>query len=331
MHKRLFRAAAAMLVALFTACACAEGGNLPPSPEPPPANIERPTPAPTAVPTETIIDHVHSPEVYPGFSFQENKKLLDIWIPNIKDADEAVLLYDGEVWMIDCADDKSSARGVEMLRQLGIRRIDVLFNTHPHHDHIDGLARTGEAAEIGEIRICFPPDVTQSGLIMLQTASELKIPLKEYGDGDRFTMGDGAVEMQVLKNDDESLDINNQSAVMRITYGERSILFTADMEFSGQEAMIGRTGPEPLKCDIVKYPHHGKSDMYEPFYEAMEAKLAVVTSFEGRSDRGQRMLSNKHLPAIFTSVRDRFTHLVTDGEYWLCEQVEIKAEKNDEQ
>ena len=42
-----------------------------------------------------------------------------------------------------------------------------------------------------------------------------------------FTMGDGAVELLFLKNNEEYLDMNNQSAVTRITYGERTILFTA--------------------------------------------------------------------------------------------------------
>ena len=68
MKKWLFRTAAVMLAILIPACLCAAEGALPPSPEPPPATIERPTPAPTAVPTDTIIDHVHHPEQYPGFA-----------------------------------------------------------------------------------------------------------------------------------------------------------------------------------------------------------------------------------------------------------------------
>ena len=326
MKKGLFRTAILVLAVLLAACAGAAEGTLPPSPEPPAANIERPTPAPTAVPAETIIDHVHNPEQYPGFVFQEGRKLLEIWFPNIKDADEAVLIYDGTVWMIDCGDEKAGSKGARMLRQIGVENVDILFNTHLHHDHINGLLQTYGAVKIGEIRICFAPDLTESGLNMLQNAMDLKIPVKEYKDGDRFAMGDGAVEMLVLKNNEEGLDINNQSAQMVITYGKRRILFTADMEQPGQEVMFNRIGPDPLRCDIVKYPHHAKSDMYGPFFEAMGAELAIVTSFEGRSDPGQRALANRGLSAVFTAVNDRFTHLVTDGEYWLCEQVPITAQ-----
>ena len=280
---RLFRIAIILMLFLLLPARPGTGeGNLPPSPEPPPAFMTgRPTPAPTAEPAETVIDHIHNPGQYPDFAFRSNKKLLEIWFPNIRDADAAVLMYDGQVWMIDCGDERAAARTVVLLRQLGIKKIDVIFNTHLHHDHINGLAMTNEEAAVGEVRICFAPDLTESGLRMLQTTAELNIPVKEYKDGDRFVMGDGAVELLFLKNNEEYLDINNQSAQTRISYRYRSILFTADMEMPGQEAMYNRIGPELLRCDIVKYPHHAKSDMYQPFYEAMNAKLAVVTSYVG--------------------------------------------------
>ena len=95
------------------------------------------------------------------------------------------------------------------------------------------------------------------------------------------------MKLLFLKNDESYLDMNNQSAQTLITYGERSILFMADMETPGQKAMIDRIGGGLLKCDVVKYPHHAKHDMYTPFYEAMDAKLAIVTSVEGRGDAGQ--------------------------------------------
>ncbi len=324
--KGLLQAMMIMILALMmpiTTCAAEEA--LPPSPEPPSGYFEgRPTPAPSPIPEEKIIDHVHHPEAYPRFFFQRDRKLFEIWIPNIRDADEAILMYDGQVWMIDCGDERMGKRGTVLLQQLGITKIDILFNSHPHHDHINGLAMTDNTAKVGEVRICFSPDMTESGLRMIRVAEERGIPVKEYRDGDRFPMGDGAVELLFLKNNEINLDMNNQSAVTKITYGERTILFMADMEQPGQQAMIERIDPAVLKCDIVKYPHHAKSDMYTPFYEALGAELAIVTSVEGRGDAGQYAIANRGIPAVYTELKDQFTHLVTDGEYWLIERVQIK-------
>ena len=328
---RRLKRAGAMILAFFillTAGAAAAGeGFIPPSPEPPDGNHGgRPTPAPTPIPETEVIDHIHFPRMIPDFWFQKDRKLLEIWFPNIKDADEAVLMYDGQVWMIDCGDDRAGARGATMLKQLGIEQIDVLFNTHPHHDHINGLSVTDDTARVKEVKICFPPESTDSGLRLLKVAEERQIPLSEFRDGDRFTMGDGAVELLMMKNDESNLDMNNQSACTMIRYGRRNILFLADMERYGQEAMYNRVGPEALKCDIVKYPHHAKSDMYDPFFKAMEAKMAVVTSVEGRGDAGQAALIKRGLPAAYTSVKGKYTHLVTDGEYWLCELVDSQEQ-----
>lgn len=322
----LFRAAVIMILALMMPLypGCAEETPMP-SPEPPAEYAEvRPTPAPTVLPDNPVIDHVNHPEVVPKFWFPKDSKLFHIWIPNIRDADEAILMYDGQVWMIDCADEKMGVRGQALLQQLGIKKIDVLFNTHLHHDHINGLALTHDVAKVKEVRICFDPELTESGQRLVRVAEERKIPIKQYKDGDRFTMGDGAVGLLFMKNNESGLDMNNQSAVTRITYGERTILFTADMEQPGQQAMIERIGPELLKCDIVKYPHHAKSDMYTPFYEAMEAKAAVVTSVEGRGDAGQIAMAARGMPMVYTAVKDQYTHLVTDGRYWLIERVPIR-------
>lgn len=324
---RPLRAAAIMLLAfLLPLYAGAEEDYIPPSPEPPNERIVRPTPLPTAVPAETFVDHIHEPTLYPRFYFQNGKKLLEIWFPNIKDGDAAVLTYDGDVWMIDCGDMRQGNQVAALLNQLGIEKVDKLFTSHLHHDHVLGLSTKDWTAAVDEVLTCFPITQTDSGQKLMWAAQRLKITMSEYGDGDRFRMGDGKVEWQILKNNETYLDMNNQSAVTRITYGQCTILFTADMEQSGQEAMIKRIGSDLLKCDIVKYPHHGKSDMYDLFYEALGAKLAVVTSVEGRGDPGQIALASRGLQAAYTFQDGKYIHLATDGEYWLCELVPAKTE-----
>lgn len=329
--KRFWTYAAVLILAagclIAGLCMGEETDLIPPSPEPPvPEGKERPTPAPTEVPEQTLIDHIHFPDELPDFHFEKNASLLEIWIPNIRDADEAVLTYQGQVYMIDCGDNRAANRGVLLLRQLGIDRVDILFISHPHHDHTDGLRTTFQQARILEIQTCFPDDSTESGINMAAAAEELGIRLLRYGDRQVFTMGDGAVRLQFFQNADPTLDINNRSAQTMVRYGERSIFFMADMEKNGQISMLGHVAPEELKCDIVKYPHHGKSAMYEAFFNALQPRLAVVTSVTGRGDTGQTYLTWKHVPSVFTSVKGKFTHLATDGQYWLCEYVDVKSE-----
>ena len=84
------------------------------------------------------------------------------------------------------------------------------------------------------------------------------------------------------------MDMNNQSAVTVVRYKDRSILFTADMEKNGQAQMLKHVDPALLKCDILKYPHHAKNALYPEFYQAVDPKLAVVTSVEDEGTWGSR-------------------------------------------
>ena len=210
--KRLHGSGAAFLIAvvliLLMSTACGEGTLriLPPTPEPPEASLWiRPTPAPTEPPADIIVDHIHNPSDHPDYRFPKDAKLLEIWFPNIRDADEAILMYDGQVWMIDCGDERAASRGVLLLKQLGIEKIETLFNSHLHHDHINGLALTDDTARVEEVRICFQPDLTESGLRLIRVAEERQIPIREFKSGDIFTMGDGAVKLLFLKNNESQL------------------------------------------------------------------------------------------------------------------------------
>ena len=318
---------AAALVMTFSAAYAYGENTVMVSPEPPaPERDLRPTAAPTAEPDRIVIDHITYPDIYPDFAFSADDKLLDIWFPSIKDADETILMYDGEVWMIDCGDMRAAERGLSLLKYLGITRISKIINTHPHHDHLDGLAMTDEAAKVAELWMCFPAEETESGMRATETSSERGITLRTYGDGDVLTMGDGAVTLEIWMAQGEQLDMNARSAQVMVRFGQRSMLFMADMEYKGQIALMTQIDPDELACDIFKYPHHGKNAMHDEFFEALHAQLAIVTAYK-RSDQGQQYLRSKRMPIAFTAKEGMYLHLQTNGKYWLCEYVPASETK----
>lgn len=272
-------------------------------------------------PWPSVVDRVHDPEGSAGFRFRKGAELLEIWFPNIRDADEAIVTYQGDVWLIDCGDRRWGLRGVRLMQLLGIDHVDRLFNSHPHHDHLNGLQVTDDNMKVGELLICFPSTATEHSVFAMRSCEVRGIRVKEYGDGDTFAMGDGRVTLTVCQNSDPALDMNNRSALTMIRYGDRSIFFTGDMEQPGQQSLMERTDPAWLKCDILKYPHHGKSPLNEAFYRALSPLLTVVTSQENRPDAGQLWIREKGLPAVYTNKTDTYVHLATEGHVWLCEYV----------
>ena len=298
-----------------------EGIPASPGPEAPaPVRIARPEPEPTpAMPA--VINCVADPGADAGFHFPMDADLLHIWFPNIMNADEAILIFQGETWLIDCGDEKNGARGAELISRLGIDRIRKLFNTHPHHDHLNGLRITDETAKVEELRICFGGASTEHMIRAVTYAEENGIRVAEFRDGSEFAMGDGSVTLKFWCNTDPSLDMNNQSAQTLVRYGERTILFTADMERSGQANLLTRVAASALKADLLKYPHHGKTALEEEFLRAVNPEAAIITNKTVAAWGGVRYLAAKGIPYIYPNRTGVYLHLVTDGEHWIAEQV----------
>ena len=270
-----------------------------------------------------LIDRTEKADTCADFHFDADAQLLEIWMPDIRDADAAILLYGGDTWMIDCGDERAAKRLVLLMKQLGIQKIDRLFNSHPHHDHLGGLRMTAEAAEIGELLICFPEDSTVHMQDALAFASEAGIRVSHYGDEDHFSMGDGAVTLHIWQKSQEGLTMNDLSAQTMVRYGERTMLFTADAEKPAQRLLLAEAGAERLKADILKYPHHGKLTMEDAFLNAVGPQIAVITNYRGFGE-SWRYLRAKGIGMVYTN-RDRlFLHLVTDGVRWLCEYVPVQ-------
>ena len=73
--------------------------------------------------------------------------------------------------------------------------------------------------------------------------------------------------------------MNDQSALTMVRYGERSMLFTADVEKPGQRALLADTDAAALRADILKYPHHGKQTLEDAFLSGGEPELVVITNY----------------------------------------------------
>ena len=319
-----FAALLAAFVLLFVSVPAFVEGAIP-TPAPPetpvPARIHEipnPTPAPPVV-----IDRTADPLVNPSFHFRLDADLLDIWFPNIMNADEAILLYQGHAWLIDCGDQRSGARGVELLQKLGVTGVEKLFNTHPHHDHLNGLYVTHQSVPVEELLVCFDALSTEHMTHALSYAETESISVKEFSDRDVFSMGDGRVTLTFYVNTDPSLDMNNSSAQTLVQFGDRRILFTSDMEKPGQANLLSRIPAENLRAEIMKYPHHGKSGLTDEFLAAVEPSLCIITN-TAVDWEGMKYLAYKRVPYVVTNPGNTYLHLVTDGENWIAEYIPVK-------
>lgn len=165
----------------------------------------------------------------------------------------------------------------------GIKKIHYLVLSHAHPDHLNGLIAVERNFKIGEYWEAFSP--TRS-----QTYRELKRLIPESVPRKRLFRGDSRQEKDI------TIDVlhpergnpyvgsadNEQSLVLRITYGKTSFLLTGDIGMDSEKAIIEHA--DDIKSQVLKSPHHGsRSSSSNAFLESVAPGIVVISVGEGNS------------------------------------------------
>jgi competence protein ComEC len=148
-----------------------------------------------------------------------------------------------------------------------------VFVSHPHPDHVVGLAAVADALPIDA--------VLSNGDAGEGAAAEVleRLSPRPLAPGDGWARA--GVRFEVLGGPRAGLAGNDASLVLRVAYGETAILFPGDLEEAGEAAAVARGG---LAADVVKVPHHGSRGSSTPAFAAtVGARFAVVSV--GRGNR----------------------------------------------
>lgn len=266
-----------------------------------------------------VINLVADPQA--EWAFEEGTEILEVCFPPVRGADACILRLGDRVMLIDAATVGQHDRVAAALRYLGIDHVDTGFNTHPHDDHIGGFDVLYQAATMGELYITFPEDANNNMKNTLRAMAEQNIPVKTAADGDLLPFGD--VRLEVIKRDVYWFAENDCSAMIRLDYGDRSLLLTADVDRDGQNNLLD-TAPEKLDVDIFKYPHHGVRPAGWNFLKHMSAELTVITNSRSRVKDTRKDAERRDIDLLYTS--DGMVRMRTDGHIWVVDQIELDVE-----
>ena len=206
--------------------------------------------------------------------------LLTVHFLNVEQGDCIFLeLPDGKTTLIDCGERDYSSSVISRLYALGCTRIDYLFATHPHSDHIGGMRDIIPCFDVGALYLPDVSTTTNSYVKMLEAAADQKIPTVLASAGMSFSPCDG-VEYQILAPIGDKHDgLNNWSIVLRVVYGETAFLFCGDAELESVEQILD-SGAE-LTADVLKLGHHGSSDgLTREYFEKISPSYAVACCAE---------------------------------------------------
>lgn len=255
------------------------------------------------------------------YRFPEGTPILEVVFPRVYSSDCAIVRYGYDVMVIDAstATDEMQDRIRSALYSMGVDYIDTAYNSHPHDDHINGFNVLEEYFPIGRLVLTFEEDCNENMIRVVEHFNAADIPIEHVGDGDVFYMGtEEDVTIRVLqRNDSGAWEPNNRSAMLHIRFGERSILFAGDVENHAQRSFGENPPAEGIQADILKYPHHGQVKLHDPFFKAIDPKLAILTGANRVMDAGKAYLDRKRVPYLLTY--EGLLRLRTDGKVWVVD------------
>jgi len=157
----------------------------------------------------------------------------------------------------------------------GFHQLDIVALTHAHADHMGGMAAV--LANFHPRELWLGVDSPSLELqTLLREARVLKIPIILHGAGDGLEIGGAKVAVLAPARDAEmhASRPNDESLVMKISYGTTSALLEGDAE-KKTEKQLAQENPQ---ADLLKVAHHGSATSTIPeLLAAVHPKFAVIS------------------------------------------------------
>lgn len=207
-------------------------------------------------------------------NFEITEDNLVVHFLDVGQADSAFLeLPSKETMLIDAGEKNNSPKIIDYIKSLGYSKIDYVIGTHPHADHIGGLADVINAFDIGTI---YMPKVTATSKTyenLLNTIKNKNLKIKRGFSGTEVINANNLNAKILAPNSEKYTGYNNYSIVLKLTYQNTSYLFTGDAEELSEKEIT-----ENLKSDVLKVGHHGSNtSSSDNFLEKVAPNYAIIS------------------------------------------------------
>ena len=257
----------------------------------------------------------------------ENAVLLTVSVIDVGQGDSILIsTSDGHAMLVDGGPAEASPKVLEMISKAGCGKIDVLVSTHPHADHIGGLARVLDGVRVDRVIDSGKVHTSKTYEGYLEKILAKDIPFSLGRARSSFALGPAAVTI-LWPVEPLAENINDCSIVVRVTYGGFSALLAGDIEEPSEQALIKAGSLSPTTA--LKVAHHGSdTSTTAAFLNIVRPAVAVISAGAGNSYGHPTASVLARLKAsgakVYRTDLDGTVNIKTDGKSW-----QIETERDD--
>ncbi|WP_238904274.1 ComEC/Rec2 family competence protein [Clostridium sp. YIM B02506] len=209
-------------------------------------------------------------------SDSETSNMVKVHFIDVDQGDAILIQYKDKNMLIDSSTQKAEDKFLDYLKKLNIKKFDAVIATHPDEDHIGNMDEVIKKYSITNFYAPKSTSTTKAFESMIRELKNKDLKIKPLKAGSTIDF-DSDVQLEVFApNSDSYEDANNYSPIIKLTYGNNSMLFTGDAEKLSEKETLKKG--YNLESDVLKVGHHGSStSTSKDFLKAVNPSIAIIS------------------------------------------------------
>lgn len=183
----------------------------------------------------------------------------------------------GKAILVDSGEVGAAQTVINYIKNLGIDELNCVLVTHPHTDHMGAMTKILYEFKIDDLIM---PEIPEEIIPTNKTYEKFLTAVSDNaGDviaakpGETYSYGEMKLEIFAPLRDYDNL--NDMSAVSRISYGDTSVMFTGDATTTVEKDLLKKN--INYSATVLNVGHHGsKTSSSEAWLRAVNPKYAVI-------------------------------------------------------
>lgn len=183
----------------------------------------------------------------------------------------------GKAILVDSGEVGAAQTVINYIKNLGIDELNCVLVTHPHTDHMGAMTKILYEFKIDDLIM---PEIPEEIIPTNKTYEKFLTAVSDNAGnviaakpGETYSYGEMKLEIFAPLRDYDNL--NDMSAVSRISYGDTSVMFTGDATTTVEKDLLKKN--INYSATVLNVGHHGsKTSSSEAWLRAVNPKYAVI-------------------------------------------------------